>query len=44
MFSVTKNGKKLDKSLYNWDEKTKTFSTKESGLVLDFSNYNSCIA
>ena len=39
MFSVTQNGKPLDPSLYIWDEKTKTFSTNESVLVLDFSNY-----
>ena len=36
-FSVTKNGKELDPSLYTWDESTKTFATDESGLVLDFS-------
>jgi len=40
MFSVTKKGKPLNKSLYNWDEKTKTFSTNESNLVLDFSDMN----
>ena len=34
IFSVTKNGESLDRSLYSWDEKTKTFSTKEDGLVL----------
>lgn len=37
-YSVTKNGKPLDKSLYTWDEETKTFSSKEDGLVLDFSD------
>jgi hypothetical protein len=38
-FSVTRrNGKDLDPSLYNWDENTKTFSTKEEGLVLDFTD------
>jgi hypothetical protein len=36
-FSVTKNGNVLDPSLYNWDEKTKTFSTDVDGLVLDFA-------
>jgi len=41
-FSVTKNGKPLDPSLYTWDEKTATFSTNEDGLVLDFSNYSDC--
>jgi hypothetical protein len=35
-FSVTQNGNPISKKLYNWDEKTKTFSTKEEGLVLDF--------
>jgi hypothetical protein len=38
-FSVIKNGKVLDPSLYNWDENTKTFSTKEDGLVLDFTDF-----
>jgi hypothetical protein len=37
-FSVTRrNGKVLDPSLYIWDENTKTFSTKEDRLVLDFA-------
>lgn len=36
-FSVTQFGEKLSNSLYTWDEKTKTFSTKEDNLVLDFS-------
>jgi len=35
-YSVTQNGKPLDPSKYNWDENTKTFSTKENNLVLDF--------
>ena len=39
MFSVTQNGKELDKSKYNWDENNKVFSTKEDNLVLDFSDY-----
>jgi hypothetical protein len=39
MFSVTQNGKELDKSKYKWDEENKVFSTKENNLVLDFSNY-----
>jgi len=38
MYSITKNGKPLDKKLYTIDEKTKTFSSNESGLVLDFSD------
>jgi hypothetical protein len=37
-FSVTRNGWALNPSLYNWDEKTKTFSSKENGLVLDFTD------
>jgi hypothetical protein len=37
-FSVTKNGKVLDPSLYIWDENTKTFSSKEKVLVLDFTD------
>ena len=39
-FSVTQYGKELDPSKYNWDPKTKTFSTTEDDLVLDFSNIN----
>lgn len=41
-FSITKNSKPLDKSLYTWDEATQTLSTKEDYLILDFSDYNSC--
>lgn len=41
-FSITKNGKPLNTSLYTWNETTQTLSTKESNLVLDFSNYNNC--
>ena len=41
IFSVTQNGKELDKSKYTWDESTKTFSTNENNLTLDFSNLNS---
>jgi hypothetical protein len=36
-FSVTKNGKVLDPSLYTWDEKVRTFFSNENGLVLDFT-------
>jgi hypothetical protein len=39
-FSITKNGKRLNKSRYTWDEDTKTLSTDENGLVLDFSGWN----
>ena len=40
---VTQNGKELDASKYNWDKETKTFSTLESNLVLDFSNHDGVI-
>jgi uncharacterized cupin superfamily protein len=39
MFSITQYGKELDKSKYSWNEKTKTLTTKENDLVLDFSDY-----
>jgi hypothetical protein len=39
MFSVTRYGKELDKSKYNWDEENNVFSTNEDNLVLDFSYY-----
>ena len=42
-FSVTQYGIPLDPSKYNWDPKTKTFSTNEHDLVLDFSNINGVI-
>jgi hypothetical protein len=42
MFSITKNWIPLDKSLYTRDEKTKTLSTNENYLVLDFSDYSDC--
>ena len=38
IFTVRKNNKPLDISLYNWDEETGTFSTKENDLVIDFGN------
>ena len=34
--TVSKNGKIVDSSEYDWNENTKTFSTNSSGLVLDF--------
>jgi len=40
MFSITQNGKPLDPSKYTWDEKTKTLSTNEKNLILDFSGYD----
>ena len=33
-YSITQNGKPLDKSKYTIDEKTKTFSSNENNLVL----------
>ena len=42
MFSITQNGKTLDKSKYTWNESTKTFSTDDNNLVLNFSNYSGC--
>jgi len=39
-FKVTKDGKELSKSLYTWDDATKTLSTNEGGLVLDFSGWD----
>lgn len=36
-FSVTRNGKELDESLYTWDDWTSTFTTEECDLVIDFS-------
>ena len=36
---ITQNGKELDTSKYSWDKKTKIFSTLESNLSLDFSDY-----
>lgn len=37
-YSVTQNGKPLSKDKYTFDEKTKTFSSEEDDLVLDFSD------
>jgi hypothetical protein len=34
--TVTKNGKPLTRKFYTWDEKARTFSTTESGLILNF--------
>ena len=39
MFNVTQYGKILDAYKYRWNEETKTFSTNEGNLVLDFSGY-----
>ena len=42
MYSVTQNGKPLEKEKYTWDEETRTFSTREGSLVLDFREYSVC--
>lgn len=39
-FTVMQHGKPLSKELYNWDEKTKTFSTSETNVAIDFSGYD----
>jgi len=39
---VLKDGKPLDSSLFDWDEKTNTFSSRESGLVIDFRFVSYC--
>lgn len=39
---VLKNGKPLSLDLFEWDEKTNTFSSNEDILVLDFRNINNC--
>jgi len=36
-FTVTKNGKPLDEKFYTWDENSRTLSTTQNDLVLDFS-------
>ena len=40
MYSITQNGKPLHPSKYLIDKKEKTFYTKESNVILDFSNLN----
>ena len=39
-FSVTQNGTPLDPRLYSWDGDTKTFSTNQDNLVIDFSSFD----
>lgn len=39
---VSKNGKPLPLSDFEWDEKTNTFSSEENYLVLDFNGVNGC--
>ena len=41
-YSITQYGSPLNKSLYTLDEKTKTFSSKENNLVLDFGSESNC--
>jgi len=40
---ILKNGKPLDMDRFNWDGKTRTFSSDEYGLVIDFSDIDNCI-
>jgi len=40
---VLQNGKPLDLDKFSWNEKTKTFSSSEDYLVLDFREINNCI-
>ena len=40
---VFQNGKPLPLSKFTWDEDTKTFSSKESDLTLDFNDMVSCV-
>lgn len=39
---VLQNGKPLDESKFTWDEVTKTFSSNEDGLVIDFRGIGNC--
>ena len=39
---VLQNGEPLSLDLFSWDEKTKTFSSAEDYLVLDFNSINNC--
>ena len=41
-YSITQNGTPLDKKLYTLDEETKTFSSSENNLVLDFGREFGC--
>ena len=41
-YSITQNGTPLDKKLYTLDEETKTFSSSENNLVLDFGSEYDC--
>ena len=39
---VLQNGKPLSLDKFEWDEKTKTFSSNENDLVLDFAGIGNC--
>lgn len=39
---VLQNGKPLAMTKFSWDEKTNTFSSQESGLMIDFSDQWDC--
>ena len=39
---ILKNGQPLSPELYTWDAETRTFSTDESGLVIDFLGIDNC--
>jgi len=39
---ISQYGKKLALSKFSWDEKTKTFSSEENDLVIDFEDQNYC--
>ena len=41
-FTVTQNGKPLNENQYTWNKSTKTFSSTENNLVLDFSDVGNC--
>ncbi|MHA1402088.1 MAG: hypothetical protein ACTSQE_17195 [Candidatus Heimdallarchaeaceae archaeon] len=42
-FSVTQNGLPLSKTKYTWNEDTRTFSSLEDDLVLDFNGIDGCV-
>ena len=40
---ILKNGKQLDLDLFSWDKNTRTFSSKENNLILDFSDIDNLV-
>lgn len=42
-FLITRDGKIIDPSLYTWDKHSRTLTTKEAGLTLDFSGIDNII-